>query len=77
MVIMTDNDVTNEREYMRIEEAAGLFGVSRATLYTWIKRWNIPIYNQGIDPRIKYVKPTEVRAAREKMTQFKPVDEDK
>lgn len=76
VIAMTDNNATNEQEYMRIEEAAGLFKVSRATLYTWIKRFNIRIYAQGVDPRIKYVKPAEIRKAREEMSQFKPVQRD-
>ena len=77
---MTDQSKT-EREYVRIEEAAALFGVSRATIYEWIKKWNIPRYTTEQDKLVKFVKPAEIRAARakaaESMIQFKRIDEDK
>lgn len=77
---MTDQSKT-EREYVRIEEAAALFGVSRATIYEWIKKWNIPRYTTGQDKLVKFVKPEEIRAARaeaaKSMIQFKRIDEDK
>ena len=76
MVIQVDADVTNgEKEYVRIEEAATIFGVSRQTMYDWINRYGITKYTGGPHKGVKFVKPAEIRAAREQAAQFRPIDE--
>lgn len=73
MVIQVEPNTANEKEFVRIEEAAVIFGVSRNTMYQWIARLKIPQYESGVN-RAKYVKPAEIRAAREAAAQIRRVD---
>lgn len=75
MVIQMESDTTSEKEFVRIEEAAMIFGVSKATMYDWIARYKIPRYKSDID-NVKYVKPAEIRAARAAAAQIRPLTAD-
>jgi len=74
MVIQVQPDTTNEKEFVRIEEAATIFGVSRATMYEWITRYKIQRYGDELNKGVKYVKPAEIRAARNAAAQIRPMD---
>ena len=74
MAIQMEPDTTQEKEFVRIEEAAAIFRVSKATMYDWINRYKIPRYKSDIDS-VRYVKPAEIRAAREKAAQIRPLGE--
>jgi excisionase family DNA binding protein len=49
-------------EYLTVQEAAELMGVSRFTVWRRIRAGELPVYQSGVDRRARLVKRTDVEA---------------
>lgn len=58
-------------EYITIDEACAILGVSRATLHNYFKQGKVQKYNKGITRRVLY-KRTEI----ERLAEIKPAEKE-
>lgn len=59
-----------ENEYITINEATELLGVTRVTLYRWAKEHKLMIYKQG---RNSLIKKSEAQKVKSELEQIKPL----
>ena len=49
-------------EFLTVQEAAQLMGVSRFTVWRRIKDGKLPVYEAGVDRRVRLVKRTDIES---------------